>query len=171
MKMKLNPPKNIFKYSIYLCLLLLISCSSSEKKDNTDGNNTNSTTATTPTTNDNSDLNTENEITEEPAVEINDAPAQECNQFKTLKAIMEKYRAATEAMSNNPDGLDYSRIANISTNIKMNIQSYERGGQSSMSPECWDEFQQIKSEFESMSISNQIQDNEPRDMDFDNVND
>ena len=53
----------------------------------------------------------------------------------------------------------------------MNIQSYERGGQSSMSPECWDEFQQIKSEFESMSISNQIEDNEPRDMDFDNVND
>ena len=31
--------------------------------------------------------------------------------------------------------------------------------------------QQIKSEFESMSISNQIEDNEPRDMDFDNVND
>jgi hypothetical protein len=144
----------------------MISCSSSEKKENIDGNNTNSNTAT-PTSNDNSDLNTEPEI----AVEINDAPAQECNQFKTLKTIMEKYRAATEAMSNNPDGMDYSRIANISTNIKMNIQSYERGGQSSMSPECWDEFQQIKSEFESMSISNQIQDNEPRDMDFDNVND
>ncbi len=164
--MKLNPFKNIFKYFIYLSLLLIISCSSSEKKENIDGNNTNSNTAT-PTSNDNSDLNTEPEI----AVEINDAPVQECNQFKTLKTIMEKYRAATEAMSNNPDGMDYSRIANISTNIKMNIQSYERGGQSSMSPECWDEFQQIKSEFESMSISNQIEDNEPRDMDFDNVND
>ena len=169
--MKINPLKNILKYSIYLFLLLLISCSTSEKKENTDGNNTNSTTAATPTSNDNSDLNTEPEIAVEPAVEINDAPAQECNQFKTLKTIMEKYRAATEVMSNNPDGMDYSRIANISTNIKMNIQSYERGGQSSMSPECWDELQQIKSEFESMSISNQIQDNEPRDIDFDNVND
>lgn len=91
--------------------------------------------------------------------------------YKNADVAMEKYRAATEAMSNNPDGMAYTRVASISSNIKMNIQSYERGRQSSMSPECWDELQQIKSEFESMSISNQVQDNEPRDLDFDNVND
>lgn len=169
--MKHNWLKNIFRYTVYFSFIFLISCSASDKKENADGNNTNSTTIVTPTSDDNSAANTENDITEEPAPEIYDAPAQECNQFKTLKAIMEKYRAATEAMSNNPDGMDYTRVASISSNIKMNIQSYERGGQSSMSPECWDELQQIKSEFETMSISNQVQDNEPRDLDFDNVSD
>ena len=169
--MNFKPFNSVLQYSLLILLFLVMSCSSSDKKENADGNNTNSTTIVTPTSDDNSAANTENDNTEEPAVEINDAPAQECNQFKTLKAIMEKYRAATEAMSNNPDGMDYTRVASISSNIKMNIQSYERGGQSSMSPECWDELQQIKSEFETMSISNQVQDNEPRDLDFDNVSD
>lgn len=155
---------------ISICFFV-VSCNNTTQNEKSNDDSLNNVVSSTPTSNDNSDLNTENEITEEPAVEISDAPAQECNQFKSLKMLMEKYHSATEAMSNNPDGLDYSRIANISTNIKMNIQSFERGGQSSMSPECWDEFQQIKSEFESMSISNQIEDNEPRDMDFDNVND
>lgn len=169
--MNFKPFNSVLQYSLLILLFLVMSCSSSDKKENADGNNTNSTTIVTPTSDDNSAANTENDITEEPAPEIYDAPAQECNQFKTLKAIMEKYRAATEAMSNNPDGMDYTRVASISSNIKMNIQSYERGGQSSMSPECWDELQQIKSEFETMSISNQVQDNEPRDLDFDNVSD
>ena len=122
---------------ISICFLV-VSCTNTTQNEKSNDDSLNNVVSSTPTSNDNADLNTEPEITEESAVEINDAPAQVCNQFKTLKAIMEKYRSATEAMSNNPDGLDYSRIANISTNIKMNIQSYERGGQSSMSPECWD---------------------------------
>jgi hypothetical protein len=169
--MKFNPFNNIFKYSIYVAFLFLMSCTSSQQKENTDTNAGNSTTIATPTSNDNGDLNSETNISEEPAVENNDAPAEACNKFKSLNMLMDKYRSATEAMANNPDGLDYSRIASVSTAIKMNIQSFERGGSGGMSPECWDELQQIKSEFESMSISNQMKDNEPTDLDFDNVND
>jgi hypothetical protein len=95
----------------------------------------------------------------------------DCRKLKTLNMLMEKYRAATDAMANNGDGLDYNRVSGISSTIKMNINDFDRAGINAFTPECWDEYQRIKGEFESISISNQLHDNEPMDLDMDNVTD
>ena len=93
----------------------------------------------------------------------------DCSKLKTFKMLMEKYRVASEAMKQNGDGLDYSRLSGISSTIKMNIQDFDRAGESAFSSNCWEEYQQLKDEFTSSSLTNQIQDNEPQDVDFDNT--
>jgi hypothetical protein len=44
-----------------------------------------------------------------------------------------------------------------------------RAGEGAFSSNCWEEYQQLKDEFTSSSLTNQIQDNEPQDVDFDNT--
>ena len=83
--------------------------------------------------------------------------------------MMDKYREATEIMNNNGDGLDFTRLGSISTSLKMSIQSYDRAGSQSMSPECWEEYQRLKTEFEIICLSNQATENEHMDVDMDYV--
>lgn len=159
----------VFYWPLLIVVLVFVRCTSAQQSDPVGASQDDSISSLDPVTNDVQLMEADHAVPVESSIEMEEVPVQDCKQFKTLKLLMEKYRAATEAMANNGDGLDYGRLSGLSSTIKMNIQSYERGGEKSFSPECWEELQMIKSEYESVSITNQVQDLEPQDLDFDNV--
>lgn len=159
----------LINWRLFILVWVLTSCTSAQQSETTDASQDDSTSSHEPLNNDSQLMESEPVVADESSIETEEAPDQDCNQFKTLKLLMEKYRAAAEAMANNGDGIDYGRLSGLSSTIKMNIQSYERGGEKAFTPPCWEELQMIKSEYESMSITNQVQDLEPQDLDFDNV--